>query len=445
MLRLFGMPVLVSEIVPTARKLTAKQLRLEIAAGRISAHDAATEMIEAIQQDDPELHAWVAVKSNAELEHPLGNATDVLRFPLFGIPIGVKDNIDTKEFNTEYGSEIYRLHRPKADAACVSCLREAGAVILGKTASAEFAVRRPCATRNPLNHAYTPGGSSSGSAAAIAAEMIPLSVGTQTGGSVIRPAAYCGVNAIKPSFGIVNRAGVKPNSDSVDTVGFFSRCLDDLALILGAVSRNRALVQLAIKGLEPSAKDIRLAFCRSPQWDRASEELQNVFCSVQDAAIAAGEAVEVDLTGVLEGLDLASDIITEFETWQSLGFERLHYGEQCSDQLVEVLKRGEAHKFDDYVTARKKVEAGRSLFDDLFGEFDCLVTLSAPGEAPFGLADTGPSTFNKVWSALHVPCVNVPAGRGLHGLPFGLQVISARYRDDTALIGACKLQSLLRQ
>ena len=423
------------------RHLTARQLRFEIEAGRISPREAAAEMIEAIGREDPELHAWVAVKTN--VEQPLGDAADVLRFPLFGVPIGVKDNIDTIEFNTEYGSEIYRSHRPKHDAASVSRLRESGAIILGKTALAEFAVRRPCATRNPRNCAYTPGGSSSGSAAAVAADMIPLSVGTQTGGSVIRPAAYCGVYAIKPTFGIVNRAGVKIISDSVDTVGFFARCLEDLALILGAVSRNQSLVQLAIKGIEP-ATGIRLAFCESPQAASAGEEMRVFFRHVQAAAVSNNDAVEVNLGRALEGVNAASDIITEFETWQSLGFERLRHIEHCSIELIEVLKRGEGHTFDDYVEAQRKVEASRFLLDGILAKFDCLVTLSAPGVAPFGLADTGPSTFNKAWTALHVPCVNVPAGFGPNGLPFGLQVISARYRDDIALMGSHKLQTVLR-
>src|SRR6185437_13960576 len=151
-------------------------------------------------------------------------------------------------------------------------------------------------------------------------------------------------------------------SDSVDTVGFFSRCLEDLALVLGTVSRNRTLVQLAFKGMGSSAKNIRLAFYRSPQWAAASAEMQRIYRSVQDIAVTGGEAVEVDLSGAIEGLDIASDIVTEFETWQSLGFERLHHGDGCSDQLVEVLKRGEAHKFDDYIAAQKKLEAARRLF-----------------------------------------------------------------------------------
>jgi len=429
--------------VTKLRGLTAKQLRLEIAAGRISARDAATAMIEAIEHDDHKLHAWVAVKSAEKLEEPLGNFEDLLRFPLFGIPIGVKDNIDTRDFNTEYGSEIYRSHRPAADAACVSRLRESGAIILGKTALAEFAVRRPCDTRNPLHDQHTPGGSSSGSAAAIAADMVPLTVGTQTGGSVIRPAAYCGVCAIKPSFGVVNRAGVKSNSDSVDTVGFFSRSLDDLAMILGAISRNQSLTQLAFNGLGSATKGIRLAFCKTAQWDSAGKEMREFFLSVQKTVVAGGNAISVEFGSDFERLDVACDIITEFETWQSLGFERLGHAQQCSDQLIEVFRRGESHTFESYVNARKKVEIARLLFDKLFSEFDCIVTLSAPDEAPFGLDDTGPSTFNKIWTALHVPCVNVPAGHGPNGLPFGLQVISARYRDTAALIGAHELSSLL--
>jgi Asp-tRNA(Asn)/Glu-tRNA(Gln) amidotransferase A subunit family amidase len=256
-----------------------------------------------IRAEDRELNAWVDLRSPAELLQPAGDAQDLVECPLFGIPVGVKDNIDTRDLRTEYGSPVYQGHQPFADAACVSALRERGAIILGKTALAEFAVRHPSRARNPLNSGHTPGGSSSGSAAAVAARMVPIALGTQTGGSVIRPAAYCGINAIKPTFGTVNRTGVKIISDSADTIGFFSRALDDLALILGAVSRNQSLVRLAFTGLNSMCDQVQLAFCRSPQWNAASSAMQACFLQAQHAAAKAQKTLTVDIDAEFVGLN----------------------------------------------------------------------------------------------------------------------------------------------
>lgn len=427
----------------TSSVLTATELRAEIATGKLTARHAVADSITEIGLRDGNIHAWLSVLATAEIEPPCGNAEGILEFPLYGIPIGLKDNIDTRDFITTYGSSIYASHRPVADAACVSSLRASGGVVVGKTALAEFAVRHPSATCNPHNLRHTPGGSSSGSAAAVAANMVPLALGTQTGGSVIRPAAYCGVNAIKPTFGLVNRVGIKMVSDSADTIGFFARSISDLALALGTVSRNRTLVQAAFSGLDVPAADVRLAFCQTFHWAAAKPAMQQCFAAAQHAVSKHQRVQTVDLGQSFVDLNEASDLVTEFETWQSFSHERRHHEGDCSAALLEVLERGRCHTFESYVLAKKRFEAARVHFDNIFDDFDCIITPSAPAEAPRDLKDTGPSTFNKMWTMLHVPCVNVPAGNGSYGLPLGLQVIAPRYRDKVALLGAHKLRKML--
>ncbi|MBI1774152.1 MAG: amidase [Proteobacteria bacterium] len=425
-------------------RATAIELRQAFAAGRVAPTEVTKSLLEMIGNEDKHLGAWVDVQTPLGLASPAGLATDTVGAPLFGVPVGVKDVLDTKDLRTEYGSEIYRRHRPVADAACVARLREAGALIIGKTATTEFSTRRPAATRNPLNRAHTPGGSSSGSAAAVAAGMVPLAVGTQTLGSVIRPAAYCGVFAIKPSFGIVNRLGTKLLSESVDTIGFFARSLSDLALITGAAASDPKMIELAFGGPAKAAR-LSLAFCRSPQWEHASEAMRAFFLSVQGELERRGHALTIELPEEFAGLDIASDAITEFETWHSLAHERVQHGPRCSPALRDLFARGGRRRFDEAASAREHAERARITLDALFQHVDCLVTPSTPGEAPVGLEDTGSPVFNKIWTLLHVPSVNVPAGKAANGLPFGLQVIARRCRDDVALAGAEQLRVLLRQ
>jgi Asp-tRNA(Asn)/Glu-tRNA(Gln) amidotransferase A subunit family amidase len=273
--------------------------------------------------------------------------------------------------------------------------------------------------------------------------MVSLALGTQTGGSLIRPAAYCGIYGIKPSFGIVNRVGVKLLSDSADTIGFYARSPADLALVLGAVSGNSALVRAAFGAVESANSAVRLAFCRTPQWTMAGSAMQQRYAAVEEATLARADCTTVELGQSFAGLDVAADIVTEFETWRSLAHERLHHAEGCTTDLLDVLELGRDHTFEQYVSAQKQIETARLRFDSLFSDFDCIITPSAPDEAPLGLNDTGPSTFNKVWSMLHVPCVNVPVGNGPGGLPLGFQVIAARYKDNVALAGAQKLRTVL--
>jgi amidase len=420
---------------------SAVALRCALRDGELSPQAVYDHFYRTIEQGNASLRAWVRVAG--AVSAPVGDARHINRYPLFGLPIGVKDVIDTFDLPTAYGSDIYLDHQPPADAACVARIRETGGVVIGKTASTEFATRRPCSTINPLNAAHTPGGSSSGSAAAVAAGTTPLAVGTQTAGSVIRPAAYCGVAALKPTFGVVSRAGVKQLSDSLDTVGFFARHVRDLALITGAVTRNGHLLEFALAPRSGAASEPRLAFCRSPQWISAEEHMQQFFDTLGRAANREFGIPTFELPPMFNGLEVATDLIIEAEAWQGFSYERSTHWDKCSPQLQELLTNGSQHSAQSIIEAQRHAELARIAFDALLHDVDCLVTPSAPGEAPRGLQDTGPATFNKIWTLLHVPAVSVPAGTGPNGLPYGLQVIARRNKDHVALAGAEVLCSML--
>jgi len=430
----------------TMPPLSATTLRRQIAEGRRSARDVVSGCLAAIAHRDASIAAWACHLDSDASVAPRGAAADLAGAPLYGLPVGIKDVIDTADFPTEYGSEIYPGNRPACDAALVARMKEAGAVILGKTATTEFATRRPCRTVNPLNPAHTPGGSSSGSAAAVAAGMVPLAVGTQTLGSVIRPAAYCGVAAIKPSFGLLNRSGVKILSDAVDTLGIFAQAVPDLALVTGAVAGDPDLTGLAfrIEGGEDFVP-LRLALCRSPQWPHAAAHMQAAFERVERALSGTDGVTLLTLPPEYDALEPLVDRISEFEIRQSLSFERVFRFDGCSDHLRAIFDKAAGHSAAAVAEARLQAEALRCSFDGIFDGFDCIVTPSAPGEAPIGHGDTGPAIFNKIWTLLHVPCVTVPAGLGPSGLPLGLQVVARRGRDDLALLGALRLQAMLRQ
>lgn len=395
-----------------------------------------------IEAQERHLQAWATTHKPTAIAPPRGDATNIPSSPLFGIPVGIKDVIDTADLATEYGSPIYAGHQPAADAACVARIREAGGVIVGKTATTEFATRQPCATRNPHNPDHTPGGSSSGSAAAVAAGMVPIALGTQTLGSVIRPAAYCGVCAIKPTFGRINRAGVKLLSESVDTVGIFARTVADLGLALGAIADRQELIGFALG--TRSTQRPRLAFCRSPQWTQAEAHGRAHFERLAEVIGRVMKAPQVTLS-VLDPLEVAVDTITEFEIFRGLSYERSAKWHLCSGPLRELFAKGADRTWTDYETALARAEAARAEFDSAFADFDALVTPSAPGEAPAGLGNTGPATFNKIWTLLHAPTVTIPAGRGPNGLPLGLQIVARRGRDLTALEAAQHLHDLMSE
>jgi Asp-tRNA(Asn)/Glu-tRNA(Gln) amidotransferase A subunit family amidase len=367
--------------------------------------------------------------------------------PLSGIPVGIKDIIATSDMPTTNGSPIYRDHIPDADAWVVERLRSLGATIFGKTVSTEFAWRHPGPTVNPWNPAHTPGGSSSGSAAAVAAGIVPLALGTQTLGSVIRPAAFNGVVGLKPSFGAIPRSGVHPLSPSLDHVGCFARRVDDVALALSLLAASidadrhgRPLPGFHVdidKGMPPLEKP-RLAIVRFAKWPKVEPEQQQIF----EAAITRlrdGGAVLQELE--LDELDRtnwnAINLILSSEAALIFGDLVARYPDRTSDHLKSAVQTGKTHAATDYLAAKALQEKLRSRLNADIAGFDAILTLPAFGEAPKGLSYTGDAEYCAPWTFLGAPAISLPAGFGKNGLPLGIQLV-APYREDYRLLAVAK-------
>jgi Asp-tRNA(Asn)/Glu-tRNA(Gln) amidotransferase A subunit family amidase len=408
-------------------ELSATEAARRIAAGEATAEALAAACLERIAERDEAVRAWAFIHAKQALAEARELDRMPRRSPLHGVPFGLKDIIDTADLPTEYNSPIYRGHRPRADAACVALLRQAGCLILGKTVTTEFANNHPSPTRNPHDPAHTPGGSSSGSAAAVADFMVPLALGTQTGGSVIRPAAYCGAFAIKPSFGSINRAGVKPVSESLDTIGIFSRDPEDLGLALE--------VLCGFKTPEFPSAQPRIGLCRTPRWRDADAATQ---ANLEDAARRLAQAgASVRDFEMPPGSDQLFDrhkVIMGFETARALAWEYANFPGEISKTLKPRLDEGWKVTRADYDAMRETARQCRRALAERMREVDFLLTPSAPSEAPRSLESTGDPVFNRAWTLLGVPCVTVPHGKGAHGLPLGVQLVGP-FAGDAALLG----------
>ncbi|HLY90870.1 MAG TPA: amidase [Acetobacteraceae bacterium] len=352
--------------------------------------------------------------------------------PLHGLPVGVKDVLDTADMPSEYGSPIWSGWRPRADAAAVAWARAAGGVVIGKTVTTEFATRKPGPTGNPHNLAHTPGGSSSGSAAGVADYFFPLAYGTQTAGSVIRPAAYCGVVGFKPTFATINRFGMKLMAESLDTVGVMARSVADCALFAGAVAGRN----LGNPEVRPEHAP-RIGMCRSPAWDKAAPETQHLLERVASALARAGASVvDRELSPEVAAVAEAHTIVMNNESGRAMGWELVHAPELISDGLRERLEFGLSRSETEVLEAHATFERAQYALPGCMEGLDVLVTPSAPGEAPAGLEWTGDPVFNLIWTSLHVPCVTVPAGTGPNGLPLGIQIVARIGEDRQALAWA---------
>ena len=351
---------------------------------------------------------------------------------LHGLPIGVKDVLDTADMPSEYGSPIWRGWQPRADAAAVAWARAAGAVVVGKTVTTEFATRKPGPTGNPHNLEHTPGGSSSGSAAGVADGFFPLAYGTQTAGSVLRPAAYCGVVGYKPTFGMINRHGMKLMSESLDTVGVIARSVADCALFAGAVAGR----DLGDPDARPQ-RTPRIGICCSPAWEKALPETQALLSRVASTVGRAGASVvDRELTPGVAAVAEAHPIVMNNESGRALGWELANASDQISEGLRERLEFGLSQTEAAVAEAHAVFDRAQREFPNCMEGLDALVTPSAPGQAPAGLEWTGDPAFNLIWTSLHVPCVTVPAGTGPDGLPLGIQIVTRIGEDREALAWA---------
>ncbi|GAA4336782.1 amidase [Pigmentiphaga soli] len=409
--------------------LTATEAAAAIREGRLSSTDLVEACLARIDEREPALRAWAHLDPELGREQARQRDADTPAGPLHGVPIAVKDVIDTADQPTQMGSPIYAGYRPAADASIVSLLRGAGAVILGKTATAEFAGTAPAATTNPHDPTRTPGGSSSGSAAAVADLMVPVALGTQTGGSVQRPASFCGVFGYKPSYGRINRAGLKFAAESLDTLGWMARSLDDLALLDAVLSGE------APAPLEP-LENPRIGICRTYLWERAEPSTRQALHDAADALRQAGlQVTERELPADFAGLSPVREVLNDYERARAMAYEWSHHRARISPQLSRSIERGFAMRHADYLQAQRFAHDTRVAFDAWLDDCDVLVAPCVNGEAPKGLDHTGDTTFQSLWTLLHAPTVGLPTHRGPHGLPVSIQLV-ARRGDDARLLRA---------
>jgi Asp-tRNA(Asn)/Glu-tRNA(Gln) amidotransferase A subunit family amidase len=351
--------------------------------------------------------------------------------PLRGVPVGFKDIFDTADLPTQYGSPVYANHRPAADATAVVLTRQAGGIVLGKTVTTQFASLVPSVTRNPRNLAHTPGGSSAGSAAAVAAGMLPLAFGTQTAGSVIRPAAFCGVAAFKPSYRLIPMVGVKDVAWHLDTAGLFGAGVADVAFAAAVILAR----EFRVDGAAPTAP--RIAVARTHLWAKASPAMAKAVESAARIAAAAGAKVaDLQLAPIVEDAYEAQFTIQDYENIRALAFEYDRHRERIDPLLRTQLDRATAISADEYDAARRLASRARQLLADAMTDHDVILTPSAPGAAPHGFATTGDPMFNRLWTLMGAPCVNVAGLNDGDGLPLGIQIVGRFGRDHAALEAA---------
>jgi Asp-tRNA(Asn)/Glu-tRNA(Gln) amidotransferase A subunit family amidase len=408
-------------------ELTGVEAAQAIVAGTITSEALVSACLERITAREESVRAWEYLDPEAALAQARARDHSPTRGPLHGVPVGIKDLIDTSDMPTSYGSPIYAGHQPAWDAASVALLRVAGAVILGKTVTTEFAMFTPGKTANPHNVAHTPGGSSSGSAAAVADMMVPLALGTQTAGSIIRPASFCGVVGYKPTHGQFSVAGIKALSQTLDTLGSFARSVADFALL-------RAVLVGGPVQLPELERAPRIGLCRTPQWSLASTDTREALeIAGQQLGAAGAEVRQVTLPPAFENLVAAQETIQIFEGARCCAYELTVHRDRLSAKLLELLAPAEGLTYAAYAEALTLAATCRRQLDAIFTDHDALLVPSAPGEAPAGLEATGDPIFNRMWTLLHTPAVTLPSHTGSHGLPVGVQVIGPLGMDDRLL------------
>jgi Asp-tRNA(Asn)/Glu-tRNA(Gln) amidotransferase A subunit family amidase len=427
-----------------SHELSLAQAALDIREGRLKSVELVQSCLDRIRAADKDIRAWRhldpehAMRQAEELDSRRAQGKAV--GPLHGVPVGIKDLFDTSDYPAEYGSPIYAGRTPRRDAACVANLRAAGAVILGKTVTTEFAYFFPGPTRNPRDPKRTPGGSSSGSAAAVAAHMVPGAVGSQTNGSVIRPASYCGVVGFKPTHGLISRAGAFPLSRTLDHVGTFARTVEDAALLAEVMAgfdeddpdtRAIATPLLAQVAAEAPPLPPRFAFVKMPFWDKAEASTRAAFAELADALGDA--ASEVELPQIAQEIVPLHQIVMDVEMACNLHREYDRARDKLSRQLRELLERGRKHLAFDYRRAVDMIEPIGEAIDPVFDEYDAILTPATTGEAPLGLDSTGNPIFCTVWTYLGWPAVTLPLLSGPAGLPVGVQLVGRRGNDARLL------------
>jgi Asp-tRNA(Asn)/Glu-tRNA(Gln) amidotransferase A subunit family amidase len=436
--------------------LSAADAAQQIREGRLTSEELVQACLERIRALEPKVQAWTFLDE----EHALAQAraADERKRsgepigPLHGVPVGVKDIFDTGDMPTENGTVLHKGRTPRRDATAVSMLRAAGAVIVGKTVTTECAYFAPGKTRNPHNPEHTPGGSSSGSAAAVAAGMVPLALGSQTAGSTIRPASFCGVYGYKPTHGLIPRSGVLQLSRTLDHVGLFARSIEDVALLLEELqghderdpdTRPRARIPFRTLAAEEPPIAPMLAFIKTPHWERADPETKEAFGELLDALGPQVEEVEL-IPSAAEGWDWQKTIMAA-EMAANLEREWRRGKDQLSEPLRSLIERGREVRAVDYQRALRSIGPVVESFDELFMErYDAILTPAALGTAPKGLGSTGDPSFCTLWTLLGMPALSVPVMQGANGLPLGAQLVGRRNFDARLMRTARWLVEKLR-
>ncbi|HTJ03117.1 MAG TPA: amidase [Methylovirgula sp.] len=418
---------------------TALAAARAISDGSLTAEALVRACLERIEAREPFVHAWIHLASEAALAEARALDKQAGGGLLKGIPIGVKDIIDTADMPTAYGSTLYAGHRPIRDASCVALSRSAGAIILGKTVTTEFAYYEPGATANPHNADHSPGGSSSGSAAAVGDGMVPLAFGTQTAGSIIRPASFCGCVGYKPSYGTLDLTGVRPLAVSLDTLGVMAADVADAAFYVSVLASRPAL-RVDGKTLEKP----RIGLWRTFEWDEAEPAMQAKFIETAERLKKAGCIVkDLALPSPFDTLAKAQWAIMAFEAARAVHPEMRVAPDKVSAIMRAYVEDGRAVSIDDYDAYKARKQEGLAVFNDAMGDLDVVLTLGAQGEAPAGLSATGDPIFNRIWTLLGTPCITLPCGVGAHGLPLGVQIVGRVGNDAQMLAAAAWIEQTL--
>ena len=420
-------------------QLSAVEAVKKIHAGTLTSLELVKSCLSRIEKRESDVAAWQYLSSSQALEAAKKSDENASRGELQGIPIGIKDIFDTADMPTENGSSIYKGNMPSADASCVSRIKNEDGVILGKTVTTEFAYFQPGKTANPHNLKHTPGGSSSGSAAAVADFMVPLALGSQTVGSTIRPASFCGIVGYKPSFGFIDRTGVRTLAETFDTIGIFARTVGDAAHLGSVISRRPSL-----KIDQEGNQSLKFGICNTSEWHSTDEDTRAAFNKATTLIDrAGGEIQEIVLPDIFESLADAQALITDFEAANSAAHELRANKALVSQRYCEKAEAGLSYSEQEYDAALSVILQAQASYKKVIHGLDAILCPSATGEAPKGHEFTGDPILNRMGTALQIPCVNIPGLTGRSGLPVGVQLIGQFKADAKVLNKADWLHKVL--
>ncbi|WP_213991760.1 amidase [Sodalis sp. dw_96] len=426
---------------PSAAGLSVVEALNAMSHGTLTSEALVSACLERIERRDGDVRAWAYLDREQALAQARQADRSAANGLLHGIPVGVKDIIDVGGMRTGFNSPAYPHYFPAMDAGSVALIRNAGGIILGKTVTTEFANREPGPTMNPHDGRRTPGGSSSGSAAAVADYQVPLALGTQTSGSVIRPAGYCGIVGYKPTFGEFTRVGVKQQSGSLDTLGLCARNVRDAELL------RTVIIGTDYRPVPMPEGPLRIAFCRPPEWEQADPAVRRRAEECAALLAKAGHHLsEPALPECFNGWLRLHSTIANFESARNLAFEKTAHRQQLSAKLYQGrIRDGENITLEQYIAAQREAETLRATIHQYLEGIDIILTLSTANEAPIGLDDTGSAVFNSLWTLLYTPCLTLPAGVGPSGLPLGIQLVGRRFKDEALFAAALAVEAQITE